>query len=326
MINIKNALFPVFFIVLFIPFTGKAQNNKMPVAAMPQLFEEGIVSTRLSERDMAISPDGNEMFYTVQLRASGFQTIVHRSKLKDGRWSAPQVAAFSGHYSDLEPAFSADGKKLFFCSNRPINGEQAKDFDIWVMEKQESGWGLPKNIGTPVNTEKDEFFPSVAQNGNLYFTATKKSGIGREDIFVARWENRQYTEPQVLDSAINSAFFEFNACITPDEQCILFSSFGRPGEKGGGDLYISIKDANGRWQPAKNCVMLNSEKLDYCPFVSFDKKTLYFTSERHNISSSFPGKPVTYLQLQDISTSVLNGNGNIFSIPFSDVLHVLSGN
>jgi hypothetical protein len=323
--NTKNALLPILFIVLFIPFTGKAQTSKLPATAMPQVFEEGVVSTSLYERDMAISPDGTEMFYTILVRPAGFQTIIHRSKAKDGRWSAPQVASFSGHYSDLEPAFSADGKKLFFCSNRPLNGQQAKDFDIWVIEKQEDGWGQPKNIGAPVNTEKDEFFPSVAQNGNLYFTATRKSGIGREDIFVARWENRQYTEPQVLDSAINSAFYEFNAFVAPDEQFILFSSFGRPGEKGGGDLYISIKDANGRWQPAQNCVMLNSEKLDYCPFVSFDKKTLFFTSERHNMSSSFPGTPVTYLQLQHISTSALNGSGNIFSVPFSDVLQALSG-
>src|SRR5688572_16082117 len=265
--NIKNALLPIFFIVLFIPLPGKAQTSKLPVPAIPQLFEEGIVSTPLSKRYMAISPDGQEMFYTIQVRVAGCQTIIHRSKTKNGRWSAPQVASFSGHYSDLEPAFSADGKKLFFCSNRPLSGQHAKDFDIWVIEKQEGGWGQPQNIGAPVNTEKDEFFPSVAQNGNLYFTATRKSGIGREDIFVARWENRQYTEPQVLDSAINSAFYEFNAYVSPDEQFIMFSSFGRPGEKGGGDLYISIKDANGRWQPAKNCEILNSEKLDYCPFV-----------------------------------------------------------
>src|SRR5690349_12905122 len=112
----KTALIPFFFIVLFIPFPGNAQTSKLPSPIMPQLFEEGIVSTSLPERDMAISPDGTEMFYTVQVRAVGFQTIIHCTKTKEGHWSAPRVASFSGNYSDLEPAFSTDGKKLFFCS------------------------------------------------------------------------------------------------------------------------------------------------------------------------------------------------------------------
>lgn len=316
----------VLFIVLFISFPAFTQTSKQAVSSGPQLFEEGIVSTSMAERDMAISPDGKDMLYTVQLRAAGFQTILHRTKLNDGRWSEPKVAWFAGQFSDLEPAFSHDGKKLFFCSNRPVSGEVSKDYDIWVIEKKESGWSEPKNIGAPVNTDKDEFFPSIAQNGNLYFTATRKNGIGREDIFIARWENNRYAEPEPLDSAINSAAYEFNAFVSPDEQFVLFTSYGRAGEKGGGDLYISTKDAAGRWTKAKNCTILNSEKLDYSPFVSFDKKTLYFTSERHNISSSFADKPVTYSQLQHISPSALNGGGNIFYISFSELLQAVSDN
>lgn len=322
----KTALISIFFIVLFIPFPGNSQTSKLPAPLLPQVFEEGVVSTALPERDMAISPDGTEMFYTVQVRAVGFQTIIHRTKTKEGHWSPPRVASFSGNFSDLEPAFSTDGKKLFFCSNRPLSGQQPKDYDIWVIEKKDGSWSNPKNLGAPINTEKDEFFPSVTQNGNLYFTATRNNGIGKEDIYMARWENNRFAEPQALDSAVNSATYEFNAYVSPDEQFILFSSFGRVGEKGGGDLYISIKDAQGNWQPAKNCVMLNSEKLDYSPFVSFDKKTVYFTSERHHLASSYPGKAVTYAQLQNISTSVFNGNGNIFSFPFGEVLEALRGN
>jgi Tol biopolymer transport system component len=311
------------FIMLLVPGFVAAQTNVLPAPVMPQLVEEGIVSTAMYERDMAISPDGKEMFYTVQVRPAMFQTLVYRHKLENGRWSAPQIAGFSGHYSDLEPAFSADGKKLFFCSNRPLSGQQSKDFDIWYVEKQNGQWAGPRNLGPSVNAGGDEFYPSVAQNGNLYFTATRKNGIGKEDIFVARWQNGKYQEPEPLDEGVNSKTYEFNAFISPDEQFILFTSYGRSDDKGGGDLYISIKDANGLWQPAINCTMLNSDKLDYCPFVSFDKKTLYFTSERHNFSSSFPGKAITFSELQQMSTGALNGSGNIYHIPFNDVLKAL---
>ena len=140
---------------------------------------------------------------------------------------------------------------------------------------------------------------------------------------MARWQNGKYEEPEPLDEGVNSKTYEFNAFVSPDEQYILFTSWGRSDDKGGGDLYISLKDVNGGWQPAVNCTMLNSEKLDYCPFVSFDKKTLYFTSERHNFSSSFPGKAITFSELQQMSTGSLNGGGNIYHIPFDNVLKAL---
>lgn len=306
-----------------VPCFLAAQTNTLPSPPMPQLVEEGVVSTALYERDMAISPDGKEMFYTVLVRPAMFQTLVYRHKLENGRWSAPQVAGFSGHYSDLEPAFTADGKKLFFCSNRPLSGQQPKDFDIWYVEKQNGQWTNPQNLGAPVNAAGDEFYPSIAQNGNLYFTATRKNGVGKEDIFVARWQNGQYHEPEPLDTEVNSKLYEFNAFISPDEEFILFTSYGRPDDKGGGDLYVSFKDANDHWQPAVNCTMLNSEKLDYCPYVSVDKKTLYFTSERHNFSSSFPGRAITFSEIQQMSSGALNGNGNIYQIPFDNLLKAL---
>lgn len=316
-------VFSICFLSLLVPAFLAAQSNVLPAPAMPQLFEEGIVSTAMYERDMAISPDGKEMFYTVQVRPAMFQALVYRHKLENGRWSAPQIAGFSGHYSDLEPAFSADGKKLFFSSNRPVSGQQSKDFDIWCVEKQNGQWTNPQNLGATVNAGGDEFYPSVAQNGNLYFTATRRNGIGKEDIFVARWQNGKYEDPEPLDTAVNSKTYEFNAFVSPDEQFIIYTSWGRSDDKGGGDLYISIKDADGHWQSAVNCTMLNSEKLDYCPFVSFDKKTLFFTSERHNFSTSLPAKAVTFSELQQISAGALNGNGNIYHIPFDNVLKAL---
>src|SRR3954471_6772164 len=83
----------------------------------PKIYLPNIVSSGYNERDMAISPDGTEMFYTIQALRSGIRVIVHRS-VADG-WKNGETAPFSGQYSDLEPAFSPDGKKLFFASNRP---------------------------------------------------------------------------------------------------------------------------------------------------------------------------------------------------------------
>lgn len=284
----------------------------------PTLFLRDNVSTKYNERDMAISPDGSEMFYTIQGNQNSFSFIVHRKKLDNQMWSQPQVASFSGKYGDLEPAISPDGKKLFFSSNRPLSGEGIKDYDIWYVEKINGQWSNPKNVES-VNTTANEFYPSVTRTGNLYFTAEYTSGVGKEDIFLATWENGKYTTSVVLDTAINSSLWEFNAYISPDEKFILFTSYGRKDDAGGGDLYMSMKDDHGKWLPAKNISWLNSAFLDYCPFVSFTEDKLFFTSSRHSIPKPLE-KKYTYDELIKKLNDAGNGSENIYWVSFQKVV------
>jgi Tol biopolymer transport system component len=278
----------------------------------PALFMAEQFNSNLQERDMAISPDGNEMYYTLQSGQGIFSAILVRTRKSNGTWSEPSVAPFSGMYSDLEPAFSHDGRKLYFCSNRPLSGDKKKDYDIWVMERSGNSWGTATNLGVAINTPADEFYPSVAANGNLYFTAQYQGrGAGREDIYVARWSDGAYLEPVALDTMVNSKAFEFNAFVSPDEKFILFTSYGRKDDSGGGDLYISEKDASGNWTRARNLKQLNSPRLDYCPYVSPDGKTLYFTSNRHSLPNSY-AKAVTLNELQKAYRGALNGSDNVY--------------
>ncbi|HEY1054385.1 MAG TPA: hypothetical protein VGE24_04595 [Emticicia sp.] len=123
-----------------------------------------------------------------------------------------------------------------------------------------------------------------------------------------------------LDTAINSKTYEFNAFVSPDEDYIIFTSYGRKDDKGRGDLYMSIKDANGKWLPAQNLGMLNSNRLDYCPYVSPDKKMLFFTSERINIPNAYPGNPAKIDDLYKAFTSPQNGTGDIYWVSFDAVI------
>ena len=83
---------------------------------------------------------------------------------------------------------------------------------------------------------------------------------------------------------------------------------------------MSMKDAKGQWQPAKNMRMLNSDKLDYCPFESFDRKILFFTSEKHGLKQSYQEKRADYEQLIKEFSQPLNGGGNIYWIRFEEAL------
>lgn len=283
----------------------------------PALLAPGIISTGLSTRDFAISPDGDEMYYTIQHPKFISSTIVRIRKHGD-TWGKPEVAPFSGVYRDLEPCFSWDGNTLYFSSDRPVPGNPSKHgFDIWCVRRNGSGaWGQPVNLGDKVNSEKDEFYPSVAKNGNLYFTVEAPYGKGSEDIVVCKWTDTGYMRPVSLPPQVNSKYDEFNAFIDPDEQYIIFSVEGRPDGPGKGDLYISRKDAAGNWQPARLLpAPVNSKFLDYCPFVSRDKKTLFFTSNRLR-SEWYGDQPVTYDQLRQLLSEPGNGYDSIYWIKF----------
>ena len=276
---------------------------QFPTGNEPVIFGPGVISDGLPNRDMAISPSNDELFYTLQF-GSQFNAILYCKKVKD-LWSNPVIAWFSGKYGDLEPSFSPDGSRLYFTSNRPLTdtGKEAKDFDIWYIEKKGNKWGAPVNTGPVINTSKDEFYASVAKNGNLYFTRDNDSS--KDDIFFSAYDNGVYASPVALGEEINSKGYDFNSFIDPDEKYLIFSSYKREDDTGGGDLYISVKK-NGHWTAAVNMgSKINSVSLDYSPFVSFDKKYFFFSSRRSLIKFT-PGK---LSKLKDVQKS-LSGYGN----------------
>lgn len=268
--------------VIRVGFTQKSLKHFLATSdpTQPTLFAPNTISTYHYERDLALSPDGKEMYYSLVGTQSASVIIVR--KYHNGTWGAPQIASFSGGWYDIEPTFSPDGQKLFFCSNRSLDSsEKAKDFDIWYVERINNGnWSVPKNMGLPINTSANEYYPSITKDGTLFFTATLKDGKGGEDIVYSKQQNGVYQKPVSLPEAINSKGGEFNAFIDPEEMFIIFGAEKRSDDIGGGDMYISFKK-EGIWQPAQNLgKLINSTRLDYCPFISPDGKYFFFTSER----------------------------------------------
>lgn len=307
-------VFAAFLLAISAAALGQKTKIDFSLSATPVVFAPGFISDGFDNRDMAISPKGDELFFTIQHRA--LSVIMHSKRTGDA-WSKPQVANFSGRFKDLEATFSGDGNKVFFSSARPVSdtGTQAKDYDIWYVERKGAGWSTPHHLSTLINTAKDEFYPSLSRKGNLYFT--RDNGKTKEDILVAEWKNNQYAEPIALPGEVNSEGFDFNAFVDPDEQFIIFSSYKRADDNGGGDLYISEKK-EGRWHAAKNLgAIINSTSLDYCPFVSFDKKYFFFTTKKMTI------KPTTVKMngetVKKILSSPGNGTDDIYIMNFETV-------
>ncbi len=307
----RNVILKFFFYFLFT--FSKAICQQIPIT--PEIFLPGIISTGLNERDFAISPDGKTIYFTVVAPQNVTSSIFFIKKLSNNSWSKPEIAPFSGNYTDLEPSFSPDANRIYFASKRPINGKEKNDFDLWYVERNNNGWSAARHLD--FCTDKDEFYPSVTNDGSVYFTASYHHETGKEDIFVSRHVNNKYEEPTAMDTTINSSLYEFNSYISPDESFIIFTAYGRKGDKGRGDLYLS-KRVGGKWQPAKPFTQINSDKLDYCPTVSFDKKILYFTSERTKIKSNETGKTLKYNDFIKFQYSTGNGLGDIYWVKFEE--------
>ncbi|WP_353777971.1 hypothetical protein [Winogradskyella sp. 3972H.M.0a.05] len=248
----------------------------------PEPFLEGIVDKFPNVRDIAISPNGNEVIFSAQSVMGDISALVSVTKTKAG-WSQPKVMSFSGQFFDLEPFFAPDGLQLYFVSNRPLDNTttEIKDFDIWVVNRSavNDTWSAPENLGAPINTSMDEFYPAITNSGNLYFTLDNPELKQRDNIYVSELKNGKYTTPKALSEGINTVSYEFNAFVAPDESYLIFSGYNRKDGLGSGDMYISYNN-DGVWSTAKNLTTINSDKMDYCPFVDTKTNTLYFTSKR----------------------------------------------
>jgi len=266
----------------------------------------------LNVRDFSISADGNEAFFTIQSPFQEISQIVYIKK-ENNEWSEPELMSFSDSFMYLEPFLSVDGKRLFFVSDRPIDDsiKVKKDFDIWYIERknQDAEWSEPKNIGKPVNSDLDEFYPSVSENNNLYFTMESPNGLGKDDIYFCKWDNGKYASPVLLSESINSAGYEFNAFISKKEDFILFTKYNEKDGYGSGDLYISKKGAQGMWEDARNIGKpINTKYMEYCPFYDEKNEMLYFTSKRNNIT------PRAFKNILDLQLYISESNNGLSKI------------
>ncbi len=267
-------------------------------------------------RDFTMSASGKEAYITIQSATEEVSVISRLYKVNEV-WQV-DVVPFSGVFKDLEPALSPDGLRLYFVSNRPTHDSisPTKDFDIWYVKRtnENANWSDPINLGGPVNSESNEFYPSLSENQNLYFTSDREGAMGKDDIFFSKWTDSGYSDPVPLDDHINSEGFEYNAYISKDESYLLFGGYRRADGQGSGDIYISHNDGNGNWSKAVPLpININSPFMDYCPFVDETNNTLYFTSRR----DKKPENATSLEKLREYLNSYENGNSRIYKAPFS---------
>jgi hypothetical protein len=297
--------------------------GRTPPGTAPELFSPGVVSTGLYERDVAMTPDGNELYFG--LIDGGYVTIAVM-KRSGGAWSGPEIAPFCDNPDvyDLEPHITPDGRQFLFLSTRPRGGQELKkgwaNQDIWAMDRTPDGWGPPYNLGAPVDTDAPEFFPSVTRGGTIYFTRDFGEG-GRSRSLILRARavepagpgSPRYAEPEILPAAVNPGDHQFNAFVDPDEKFIIVCMAGRPDAIGDCDYYVTFRNSDDTWTgPVNMGPAVNTPGNNVgSPYVSPDGRYFFFASNRSSDAAP-PAGERTYRSIQRMAAEPQNGDADIY--------------
>ena len=174
-----------------------------------KIFAPGLVSTSGNlEIGCCFSPDGKEFYFsrTEGLHPGG-NTFIYVTKYKDGNWTLPAIANFSGTNRDFEPHITLDNKQMFF--NRFSRNDTTVLNAIYIRKGK--NWRAPKFF-------RPGMFISSTNQGTIYYTDLSNG------IVTSKFVNGVYSDAEKVIGDINSGFMDAHPCISPDESFLIFDS------------------------------------------------------------------------------------------------------
>ncbi len=182
------------------------------------------INSPLNEGACTISADGRTMIFTSCDKRDSFGSCdLYISRKTGESWSRPKNLgkSINSHYWESQPSLSADGRTLYFSSNRP-GGNGGRD--LWVSNFEEPRWTKPKNLGNKVNTFKDETTPFIHPNGEtLFFSSNGHIGMGGFDLVRSDRIDSSWTEVENLGYPTNSFNDEVALLIGGDGKTAYFA-------------------------------------------------------------------------------------------------------
>lgn len=176
------------------------------------------INSEVNEGTCTISADGRTLIFTSCYGRRGFGSCDLFITYKIGtQWTEPINLGANVNSSswDSQPSLSADGRTLFFISNR--NGGIGKR-DIWMTTLNDNDiWSKPENLGPTINTVEDEVSPFIHPNNQtLYFASNGRKGFGGFDIYYSQKEADNWNTPKNLGYPINTGDDQVSLFITAD--------------------------------------------------------------------------------------------------------------
>lgn len=207
------------------------------VAALPS----GINSESINDGCATFAPDGKTMIFAKgnSGKRKGTNDVdLYISRYRNNVWSDPiRININQPEAWDSAPAFSPDGRTLYFASNRK-GGYGGTDLYSAQMDTR-GRFSRVRNLGPEINTAGNENFPYMAEDAKLYFSSDEHPGYGGLDLFVVKRANAK-TAIENLGQPINSTGDDFAIFLFgPDRG---FFTSNREGGKGDDDIYTFVNE------------------------------------------------------------------------------------
>ncbi len=216
--------------------------NETPINLDPEVNITNVSSVLLSQ-------DGKHLYITVtynnknkpkgDFNQDNFHMEVGEFVTGLG-WTNFKVLPFCNpKYSYGHPAFSKDGKIMYFIANIKGGKETTKGAsDIFKVDILENNtYSEPKNLGIKVNSFSKEMYPFISEDNTLYFASNRPNGLGGFDIYKSNMnKDGTFEKAEKLPEPINSKHDDFCFIIDSDNKTGFFSSKRVEG-KGVDDIY-----------------------------------------------------------------------------------------
>lgn len=210
-----------------------AQNMGSPINSH---LNEGAPTFSADGKIMIFVIIGDEGNYGAGRTGMGSGDLFFCQKI-NGKWTAPKNlgAVVNSRNNDTQPSLSADGKTLYFSSNRPGGFGTS---DLYVTKYTATGWTIPENLGPKINTTEIEDGVFIHPNNQvLYFSSAGLPGLGQRDIYMCKRQfDGTWGAPINLGYPINTSESERSLFIDAKGDFAYFSS-DRPGGVGDLDIY-----------------------------------------------------------------------------------------
>jgi peptidoglycan-associated lipoprotein len=208
---------------------------------------EGINHENINDGCITFTPDGRIMVFakgnTGKSRGAS-DVDLYLSRFRNGSWSDPVPLNINDPDAwDSSPAFSRDGRTLYFSSNRRGRGRNMVGYggnDLYAAQMDSRGrFSRVRNLGPEINTAGNELFPYVADDGKLYFASDGHPGYGGLDLFVVGRANGK-TVVENLGQPVNSTGDDFGIFLFKADRGFFTSN--REGGKGDDDIYTFVNE------------------------------------------------------------------------------------
>lgn len=288
------------------------------------LFAPNLINTGLYTRDFSMTPDGKEMYFSIM---AGRAAVIMVAYYENEKWNESEIAPFSGskQFFDFEPHVSPNGKQILFLSTRPKKGQEPKPGwayqNICVVDRTDNGWSEPYEIGIPINTDNNEFFPSLTDNGDLYFNHSVE--FTDVALYCSKNINGKYIEPKKLSFKNDSNMLLYNATVSRDESFILTCGSNK-NNRNQTKYYIAFNLGDNKWSDLYDLSDYLGNEGGRAASISLspDGKFIFFSTVLldQKYSNIYPGMKISEIIENRMKPQV--GSSNIYWIS-SDFINTI---